>query len=205
MKSPIVLFSNRQKHLALITAMAILAVVVYVSTGPNARPAHASGPLPGQIMVDPDNPMWLVYNRDSDGDGKLDPFFMAGPGDPEGFLYRGTRNANGTRSGDQLELINKLKGTGANSIYMQGIRSHGGDGGSNENPFNNPSDPNSGINTAILDQWETWFTEMDNNGIVIYFFFYDDAINVSSNLGWPLDGSGNLHPSEKNYVETVVN
>ncbi|MCI0439991.1 MAG: PKD domain-containing protein, partial [Chloroflexi bacterium] len=33
----------------------------------------------------------------------------------------------------------------------------------------------------------------------------DDAINVSSNLGWPLDGSGNLHPSEKNYVETVVN
>ncbi len=153
-------------------------------------------PLSGQIIVDPTNPSWLKYQ-----DGG--PFFMCGPGDPENFLYRGTINPDGTRNGDQLELINKLKGTGANSIYVQAIRSHGGDGDSTHNPFIN-NDSTQGINTKVLDQWETWFTEMDNNRIVIYFFFYDDSINVSANLRWPLDISGNLHPQEKNFIETVV-
>jgi len=156
-----------------------------------------AAPLPRQIIPDPNNPAWLTYN----GGG---PFFMCGPGDPEGFLYRGTQNPDGTRTGDQMELINKLKGTGANSIYLMAVRSHGGDGGLTQNPFIN-NDPNQGINTMVLDQWETWFTEMDSNGIVIYFFLYDDAIKVSTNLGWPLDGSGNLHPQEKNFIETIVN
>ena len=69
-----------------------------------------------------------------------------------------------------MSLITKLKGTGANSIYLMAVRSHGGDGNSTENPFVN-NDPAKGINMAVLDQWETWFTEMDRNGIVIYFFF----------------------------------
>src|SRR3989344_1023036 len=98
------------------------------------------GVLPGQIIVDPNNPSWLVYNKDSNIDGKLDPFFLLGPGDPEGFLYRGARNADGTRNGDQIDIINQLKGTGANSIYFIGIRSHGGDGAFDENPFNDPED-----------------------------------------------------------------
>ncbi|MCK4993050.1 MAG: carbon-nitrogen hydrolase family protein, partial [Bacteroidales bacterium] len=59
---------------------------------------NAYGPQFGQIMVDPKNPSWLVYNRDSNRDGRPDPYFMCGPGDPEGFLYRGTRNLNGTRN-----------------------------------------------------------------------------------------------------------
>ena len=63
---------------------------------------HAE-PLPGQIIVDPENASWLVYNRDRDKNGKLDPFFMCGPGDPEEFLYRGTRNPDGTRNGDQVD------------------------------------------------------------------------------------------------------
>ncbi|TDJ46506.1 MAG: hypothetical protein E2O52_04700 [Gammaproteobacteria bacterium] len=119
-------------------------------------------------------------------------------------MYRGTRNPDGTRSGDQTALINKLKGTGANSIYLEAIRSHGGDGPFDHNPFIG-SDPAQGINTTILDQWETWFSEMDGSGIVIYFFFYDDAINVSNNLGWPLDSAGNLHPQETIFLETLVN
>lgn len=52
-------------------------------------------PLDGQIIVDPNNPSWLKYN----GGG---PFFLAGPGDPEGFLYRGALNADGTRNGDLI-------------------------------------------------------------------------------------------------------
>lgn len=153
----------------------------------DAVAAAPAGPLNGQIIVDPNNPAWLVYNRDSDGDGKKDPFFLAGPGDPEDFLYRG----------DQTAIINKLKGTGANSIYMQAVRSHGGDGAAHHNPFIN-SDPAQGLDQNILDQWETWFTEMDNNGIVIYFFIYDDGARI-----W---NTGDVvGPEERAFLEGLVN
>lgn len=46
-------------------------------------------PLEGQIVIDPLNPVYPVYNRDSNNNGILDPFFLIGPGDPEGFLYLG--------------------------------------------------------------------------------------------------------------------
>ena len=74
-----------------------------------AAAAYAA-PLPGQIIVDPDNPAFLVHNRDSDKDGKLDPFYMCGPGDPEGYLYMSNSR--------QKEIINKMKGTGANCLYI---------------------------------------------------------------------------------------
>ncbi len=182
---------HREKYFVSAIVLALLVVLI---TSP--APSNAA-PLPGQIIVDPNNPSWLKYQ-----DGG--PFFLCGPGDPEDFLYRGSLNPDGTRNGDQMSLINKLKGSGANSIYFEAIRSHGGDGDSTHNPFIN-NDPPQGINANVLDQWETWFTEMDNNGIVIYFFLYDDAINVSAVLGWPLDGSGNLHSQETNFIETLVN
>jgi len=150
---------------------------------------NAGVPLEGQIIVDPENPRWLKYQ----GGG---PFFLAGPGDPEGFLYRGSRNADGTRDGDQFELINKLKGTGANSIYLMAVRSHGGDGDATQNPFID-NDDTQALNQAVLDQWETWFTEMDDNGIVIYFFFYDDDSEI-----WQGDA---VNTPERNFLETLVN
>lgn len=144
--------------------------------------------LPGQVVVDPDHPEWLKYNEGG-------PFFMCGPGDPEGFLYRGSRNPDGTRSGDQMLLINKMIGTGANCIYLMAVRSNGGDGGSDENPYIN-SDPNNDLDSDILEQWETWFTEMDNNGIVIFFIFYDDGASI-----W----SGNdVGPEEQHFIQTLV-
>ncbi len=129
-----------------------------------------AGPLLGQIVPLADNPRWLFRYPDR-------PFFMCGPGDPEGFLYRGELRPDGTRSGDQLELIRKLAGTGANCIYLMAIRSHGGDGDATENPFID-HDPHKGLNPAVLDQWEVWFRAMDHAGIVIYFFFYDDSTRV---------------------------
>lgn len=144
--------------------------------------------LPGQVIVDPEYPQWLKYN-----DGG--PFFMCGPGDPEGFLYRGSRNPDGTRNGDQMALINKMIGTDANCIYLMAVRSHGGDGDSDENPFVD-SDPNNNLDSDILAQWETWFTEMDNNGIVIFFIFYDDGSEI-----W----SGNTVGSEEqHFIQTLV-
>ncbi|MBD3266986.1 hypothetical protein GF373_09980, partial [bacterium] len=172
--------------------------------------------LPGQVMVDPKNPFWLVYNRDLDDNGRLDPFFLCGPGDPEGFLYRGKRNKDGTRDGDQAKIIKRLQQHGGNCIYMIAVRTHGGDAWKDERRLpdiypdkkHNPwvgQDPKKGLNEAILAQWEEWFTLMDEQGIVIYFFFYDDAIKVGKTLGWPLSEDGNLHPREKAFIQALVN
>ncbi|UCG57100.1 MAG: serine hydrolase [Phycisphaerales bacterium] len=143
----------------------------------------------GQIIVDPEHPQWL--KREGMG-----PFFMCGPGDPEGFLYRGRSNPDGTRDGDQEALIDKLKGTGANCIYLMAVRSHGGDGDSTHNPFID-NDPAQGVNLKVLAQWEKWFAEMDRNGIVIYFFFYDDSTRV-----W--DTGDAVGEEERSFVRTVV-
>ena len=144
----------------------------------------------GRIIADAEHPEWL---RSSDGR----PFFMCGPGDPEDFLYRGRLKPDGTRDGDQMELIEKMKGTGANCIYLMAIRSHGGDGDKTHNPFVN-HDPAKGINSAVLDQWETWFTEMGKNDIVIYLFLYDDNARV-----W--NTGDRIGKGEKNFIHSLVN
>lgn len=149
---------------------------------------------PGQIIPDPEDPAWLSYS----GGGS---YFLCGPGDPEGFLYRGKRNADGSRSGDQVKLIDRLIKTGANGIYLMAVRSHGGDGNSSENPFVD-SDPDNGFDEELLGQWESWFTRMDNNGITIFFFFYDDSSRI-----WGSKGSSDrgLTSNEVDFVETLVN
>jgi len=158
--------------------------------------AATDEPLSGQIIVDPTTSAWLAYNRDEDGDGSSDPFFMCGPGDPEGFLYRGTSNPDGTRNGDQMAIIDKIKGSGANCLYMQIVRSHGGDGESSHNPFTG-NDPIQGLNEHVLQQWETWFLAMDDAGIVIFLIFYDDSARI-----W---NTGNLvRAEEQSFLETIV-
>ena len=122
---------------------------------------------PGQVVVNADNPRWFEYQ----GAG---PFFLAGPGDPEGFLYRGELQPDGTRKGDQRKLIRKLAASGANSIYLMAVRSHGGDGDATQNPFNG-HDEDAGLNAKVLEQWRKWFKRMDRNGVVIFFIFYDDG------------------------------
>ncbi|MHC4743642.1 MAG: apiosidase-like domain-containing protein [Planctomycetota bacterium] len=144
---------------------------------------------PGRIVVDPKNRRWLKREN-----GR--PFFMCGPGDPEGFLYRGRLRADGTREGDQKALIDKMKGTGANCIYLMAVRSHGGDGDKTHNPFIG-HDPAKGINHKVLDQWEDWFAQMDKQGTVIYFFLYDDSARV-----WSRDD--NVGEQEREFIRTIV-
>jgi hypothetical protein len=137
-----------------------------------AGTSGSGGTASSLIVVDPAHPGYFAYQ----GGGS---HYLCAAGDPEGFLYRGTRNADGTRTGDQMQLIDKIAPTGANGIYLIAIRSHGGDGGPDENPFVD-SDPAKGLDDNILDQWETWFSAMDAAGVVIYFFFYDDSAKVWS-------------------------
>jgi len=144
-----------------------------------------------QIIVDPRSPMWLARK----GGGS---FFLCGPGDPEDFLYRGVLRPDGTRDGDQRELIRRLEGTGANAIYMMALRTNGGDAKRDrtQNPFigNSPANP---LNPAVLDQWDGWFREMERLGITIYFFFYDDSSN-------PYDTGNVVSEREKNYLRGIV-
>jgi hypothetical protein len=150
----------------------------------------ACTPAP-DIVVQPSNRRFFFH---SDGS----PFFVCGPGDPEGFLYRGTRNADGTRTGDQMDLINKLAATGANSIYFQAVRSHGGDGVSDHNPFIDSNEAN-GLDDDILDQWETWFTALDNAGIVQFFFIYDDSACI-----WGCANQDSVPAEEDAFVTALV-
>lgn len=144
---------------------------------------------PGQIIADPENPQALMRHRGNH-------FFVCGPGDPEGFLYRGKELADGTRDGDQRTILRKLQEHGGNCLYLQAVRSHGGDGTSDHNPFVD-HDPDRGLNEAVLDQWESWFTEMDEHGILIYFFFYDDSSKL-----W--DTGDEVSDAEENFVRTLV-
>ena len=153
------------------------------------NPVRKSKARKGQVIGDPEHPQWLKRK----GGG---PFFMCGPGDPEDFLYRGKLNPDGTRNGDQMALIEKLKGTGANCIYLMAVRSHGGDGDKTHNPFVN-NNPVKGINAKVLEQWGVWFTEMDKNDIVIYFFFYDDSARI-----WNTGDKAGIE--EKGFIRAIV-
>lgn len=151
----------------------------------------------GYVVVDSKNPAWFKYN----GGG---PVFICGAGDPEDYLYRGTRNADGTRSGDQMAIIDKMVGTGANCLYVVAFRSknYGGDGDPDNNPFIN-SDITKTLDEDILNQWETWFTHADANGIIIYFVIYDDELYADGDMGWQLV-NGELCAKERYFVSTLV-
>jgi hypothetical protein len=157
-----------------------------------AVPASAhDDPLPGQIIIDPDYPQWLKRHG-----GRY--VFICGPGDPEDFLYLGARRPDGSRDGDQVQRIQKLIQYGGNSIYMQIVRSPGGDtkGDSTHNPFVN-SDPEQGLDDDILEQWQEWFTLMDRHDILIYLFFYDDGARI-----W--NTGDRVGPQEKAFLEAIV-
>ena len=71
-----------------------------------------------------------------------------------------------------------------------------GDGDSTHNPFIS-SNPANSLDEDILEQWDGWFNAMDNAGIIIYFFFYDDSAQI-----W----SGDIVGTQENYlITTLVN
>lgn len=161
----------------------------HTATAAPSSPTPRAYPVAGRIIANPANPQWLSYQNG-------DPFFLCSPGDPEGFLYRGFRNPDGTRDGDQASLIQKLGETGANGIYLMVVRSHGGDGDSSENPFVN-SDSAQGLDPNILEQWEGWISEMENQGIVAYLFLYDDGARI-----W--DTGETVGPEEQSFIRGLV-
>lgn len=175
--------------------------------GPQTATEAQSLTLDGQVIVTPGNPRFLARYSAS---GPYTPFMIAGAGDPEDFLHQGTKQADGTRSGgNQQPIIDALKASKPkagvssvhpNSMYFQAIRSHGGDGASDHNPFIVPSNPWSGVDTDILNQWDGWITQLDNENILTYFFFFDDGAAPFGNPSSIISGS-----SEDKFIRDIVN
>ncbi len=156
--------------------------------------AQALATVPGQVVVDPAHPPW--FER-SDGT----PFFLCGPGDPEEFLYLGTRQTDGTRSGGgQTEKIDRLIALGGNVIFMGIVRSHGGDGPADHNPFVD-SNPSLGLDPEILDQWDGWFSRMDAGGITIFLSFYDDSACI---WGCSKSSDHEVPAAEETFLRQIV-
>lgn len=202
------MINDGSKLICLLLSSAIIGGALTGSAVAQTGRAQPS-PLPGQVSVAREHPQWFKRQ----GGGYL---FLCGAGDPEGFLYRGRRNADGTRDGDQMTIINNLARNGGNTLYLIAVRTHGGDAWKDKrdhptfypDDLHNPwldQDPKQGLNEAILKQWEVWLAELDRHNIITYFFIYDDAIDVAKQFGWKLDAQGALHPQEKAFIQSLVN
>lgn len=147
-------------------------------------------PLDGQLLLDPEHPGKLVYNRDSNGDGRLDPAFLCGPGGPEGFFFGDISGGD-----NQDSVIAKIARNGGNAIYLIAVRSHGGDGKPDHNPFVD-HDPGKGVDPAVLRTWKGWLARLGEHGVVALFFLYDDEACV-----WPGDEVG---AEERAFIHALV-
>lgn len=170
----------------------LLIAYIYLILSGCAEEAQLKNPPPdrlqNQIVSTPPTSSWLHRHHNQ-------PLFIAGAGDPEDFLYRGKRRADGTRDGDQDQIIAKLARTGANGIYFQIIRSHGGDGNETHNPFIHHR-PENGLNEQILEQWETWLTALEAADVTVLLSFYDDA-DI-----W--DTGDTVEEAEQRFIHAIV-
>jgi hypothetical protein len=156
--------------------------------------------MPGALIVAGRNPGYLKYN----GGGAV---FLSGPDNPEEFLYLGSLNADGTRSGGgQGEMIARLARAGVNAFHCLifrmkrcNIKQEGDD---THCPFID-HEPGKALNPAVLDQWDNWLAEFERAGINVDFEFYNDATDVER-MGWKLDAAGNLHPDERRFIAGIV-
>ncbi|MHC4992216.1 MAG: hypothetical protein ACYTGC_14685, partial [Planctomycetota bacterium] len=80
-----------------------------------------------------------------------------------------------------------------------------------ENPFVDPSDPSSGLDEQLLDQWAGWLERLDESGVVVYLFLYDDGADPYAPRGWlarlwaRLTGGGTrMGSDEERFVRDLV-
>lgn len=138
--------------------------------------------MDGPLVVS-DNGHWFEY-RDSG-----EPFFMAGVGGPEGFLFE--------TDARKQQIVDQLINSGANALYVHTIRSFEGDGFSFEDPYNTHEDINSGVNEATLANWRGYFDQLDANNIVTWIHILDDTAR-------PWGCTVPLSAPAKSYIKKIV-
>ncbi len=130
----------------------------------------ASAPMPGQIIVHPTKPNFLVYNKDDDKDGRLDPVMMCGHGGPEGFLY------NHVNPGwDQDKILDYVIEHGGNCIYLMACRCPGDGCTSTDQVESQVPVKDGALIEPLMQRWEKWFDRMDKAGVIIFFLLNYDA------------------------------
>ena len=177
---------SRVKSAKRVAALVIAPVLICGLFLCSCRPTE--GPRSGQIVSDPLNPTWLVRY---DPRGDHSPVFLCGPGDPEGLLYEDT-------SVSPSQILKKMREHGGNAIYVIAVRSHGGDGTPEQNPFFD-HDPKKGVDPAILRRWHKILKPFDRAGIAIHLFLYDDGAQPFGK------GMGDVSEDEERFIEAVVN
>ncbi|MEM7247235.1 MAG: thrombospondin type 3 repeat-containing protein [Acidobacteriota bacterium] len=170
------------RHFARLAGLLLLAAA--------AGRLAVAAPMDGQVVMDPDN--FGQIRRVGGGN-----VYLAGPGDPEAFLYLGTRQPDDTRDGPQHAQIDTMITHGGNALYILSMRCCGGDGPADQNPGIGGV-LSAGLSDATLDQWDEWLTRMDENEILTWFFLFDDGTRPWGNAGDAVpDG-------EREYFEAIV-
>ncbi len=174
---------QRRRLRTLVAALFAVAGIVGIGVAvglqrASADPSSGVGPL----TVD-DSGHWFQYA------GNGEPYFMAGSGGPEGFLYYSDSR--------KQSIVDQLIRNDVRAIYIHAVRSNGGDGGGDENPFvgNNPSN---GVDPAVLDEWDRYLSQLDDAGIVTWFHLYDDGARPYGAC------NPDLPAGEKQFIQTMV-
>jgi hypothetical protein len=115
--------------------------------------------------------------------------FMAGAGGPEDFLFLPPDR--------QQYVANSILSSGSNVLYIQAIRSHGGDGQFNHNPFIN-FDATKGVDLNVLKKWDGVLAPIEQAGVIILFYVYDDSAT-------PWGCNAAISALEADYIKTLVN
>ncbi len=144
---------------------------------------YAAGVAPADPLVVDESGQWFKKQNSNT------PFFMAGVGGPEGYLYE-----TDTR---KQQIVDQLIASGANALYMHSIRSFAGDGWDYEDPFNIHEDTSSGIADGVFANWRQFLTQLDANGIVTWMHVIDDTARP-----WGCDVP--LNQEAKDYIAQLV-
>jgi len=175
--------SQRRRLRTLVATLAAFAGIVGIGFAAglqraSADPASGVGP----ITVD-ESGHWFEYA------GNGEPYFMAGSGGPEGFLYYSDSR--------KQSIVDQLISNDVRAIYIHAVRSDGGDGGGDENPFFGNS-PSNGVDPAVLDEWDRYLSQLDEAGIVTWFHLYDDGARPYGAC------NPDLPDGEKQFIQTMV-
>jgi Protein of unknown function (DUF4038) len=119
-------------------------------------------------------------------------WFPTGPGDPEGFLCR--------TASERTSILNMLNG--GNTLYVMAVKTHGGDGPAGCNPWIG-GNPANGLDTAKLNQWYDALDQVDNKGVVIYFFIYDDD-SCPWGARTDCEARTSLQADERDFVDVLI-
>ncbi len=165
--------------------------------------------MDGQLIPDPMMPSWLVHNNDGDNNDYPDPAFYCSTGSWDGFLYGGRMHEDGTRSGDQIEMIRDAKTWEGLSVRVVAIKNEADQDAHNLLPGTlqvpwDHDEQGKQLNESLLEQWDDWLTELDNNGIIIQFYFYDDAEHAKI-LFASADKDAPVLPEETKFISDIIN